>query len=194
MIAIGVTDELPDILGLKERWGTTVLHYPYCHGYEVRDRPLGVIAGGAMSVHQALLVADWGPTTLFVQDAEAPGPDELARLHARKVSVESTPVVALLGSRGPLEAVRLANGRIVSLAAAFVTPRTRPTGHLAERLGCEMVDGPTGPFVKVDPWGRTSIPGIFAAGDIAAPMHNATLATAGGVVAGIAAHQSLALA
>lgn len=77
------------------------------------------------------------------------------------------------------------------MAAVFTAPRTRPTSAVAESLGCVLEEGPTGPFIKVDAWGLTSIPGVYAAGDATTPLHNATIASASGVLAGIAAHQSL---
>ena len=191
VLATGVTDTLPDIAGMAERWGATVLHCPYCHGYEVRDRALGIIANHPMSAHQAALIPDWGPATYFTQGIYEPDADALALLVKRGVTIERTPVVALLGEAPGLQAVKLADGRMIDLFAVFTAPTTGPTSPIAQMLGCAMEDGPTGPFVKVDSWGLTSIPGVYAAGDAASPMHNATIASASGVLAGIAAHQSL---
>lgn len=190
VLATGVTDELPAIPGMKERWGATVLHCPYCHGYEVRDLPLGVIAAHPLSAHQAVLIPDWGSTTYFTQGQFAPDPAVLHAFAARGITVEPTPVVELLGEAPALDGVRLADGRVVALAAVFTAPRTKPATPLAASLGCAHEDGPTGPYVKVDQWGATSVPGIWAAGDMATPMHNATLASAAGVLAGIGAHQA----
>lgn len=190
VLATGVADELPAVPGILDRWGSTVLHCPYCHGYEVRDEPLGVLAAHPMSPHQALLIPDWGPTTYFTQGEYDPDPSDMRAFEARGVMVERTPIVELLGDAPGLEGVRLADGRIVKVAALFTAPRTKPATPLAELLGCEHEDGPTGPYVKVDPWGATSVPGIWAAGDSATPMHNATLASAAGVLAGIGAHQA----
>ena len=194
VLATGITDMLPDIAGMAERWGDTVLHCPYCHGYEVRDRPLGIIANHPLSAHQAVLIPDWGPATYFTQGTYEPEPETAMLLAKRGVRIERTPVRALIGEAPSLRAVELADGRLVEIAAVFTAPRTRPTSPIAEMLGCIMEDGHTGPFVKVDAWGATSVPGVFAAGDAASPMHNATIASAAGVLAGIAAHQSLARA
>jgi thioredoxin reductase len=190
VLATGVADQLPPILGMKERWGATVLHCPYCHGYEVRDHPLGVIAAHPMSAHQAVLIPDWGPTTYFTQGQFEPEIGDLQAFAARGITVERTPVVELLGEAPGLDGVRLADGRIVQLAAVFTAPRTKPATSLAGLLGCEHEDGPTGPYVKVDQWGATTVPGVWAAGDVAMPMHNATLASAAGVLAGVSAHQA----
>jgi thioredoxin reductase len=190
VLATGVVDELPPVPGMRERWGSTVLHCPYCHGYEVRDRPLGVLAAHPMSAHQAVLISDWGPTTYFTQGQFEPDPAELRAFATRGVTVERTPVIELLGDAPALDGVRLADGRVVEMAALFTAPRTKPATALAEMLGCDHEEGPTGPYVRVDSWGATSVPGVWAAGDAATPMHNATLASAAGVLAGIGAHQA----
>ena len=190
VLATGVSDELPPVPGMSERWGETVLHCPYCHGYEMRDLPLGVIAAHPMSAHQAILIPDWGPTTYFTQGEFEPEPGELEAFAARGIAIERTPVVELMGDAPALDGLRLADGRFVEVAAVFTAPRTRPATPLATMLGCEHEDGPTGPYVKVDEWGAASVAGVWAAGDAATPMHNATLASAAGVLAGIGAHQA----
>jgi thioredoxin reductase len=191
VLATGVADVLPDLPGLKERWGASVLHCPYCHGYEYRDRPLGVLATHPMSAHQAAMIPDWGPTTLFTQGRFEPEDGQRALLDARGVTIERSPVSALLGHAPELEAVRLADGRTLPLSALFVAPTQRMASPLAEALGCGFDDGPMGPIIRTDAWKATTVPGVFAAGDAARQMQNATLASADGVLAGIGAHQSL---
>lgn len=191
VLATGVSDTLPDIPGMAERWGETVLHCPYCHGYEVRDHSLGIIANHPLSAHQAALIPDWGPAIYFTQGIHEPEPEQAELLSKRGVAIERTPVIALLGEAPSLRAVELADGRKIDVAAVFTAPQTRQTSAIAEKLGCTMEDGPTGPFIKVDAWGLTSVFGVYAAGDATSPMHNATIASASGVLAGIGAHQSL---
>ncbi len=190
VLATGVKDELP-LPGMQERWGTSVVHCPYCHGYELGDRPLGVIAAHPMSAHQALMLPDWGPTTFFTQGTFEPDAEIAAGLRSRGVTVEATPVVELMGPGRSLEAVRLADGRVSPMHGLFVAPRTSMASPLAEQLGCAFEEGPTGPYIATDAMKATSVPGVFAAGDASAPMHNATMASAAGVMAGVAAHKSL---
>lgn len=192
VLATGVKDEFPALPGLAERWGTSVLHCPYCHGYEVGGRPLGVMANHPMSAHQAALIADWGPTTYFTQGTFEPDEAQAARLAARDVIIERSPIAELLGPAPELEAVRLADGRVLPLAAIFTAPKNSMASPLAEQLGCGFEEGPLGPYLHTDDWGQTTIAGVYAAGDAASPMHNATLASASGVRAGVGAHQSLA--
>jgi len=191
LLAGGVRDVLPEIRGLAERWGETVLHCPYCHGYEVAGRPLGVLSTSPMSAHHAALVADWGPVTLLLD-----GPDELddesrALLRRRAVTVVAGRVVALEGEAPALSAAVLEDGRRVPIDALFIGPRTVPSSPLAEQLGCAFDDGMAGPVIRVDEMKQTTVPGVFAAGDTARGMHNATFASADGVMAGVALHRSL---
>ena len=191
VLAYGVHDSLPELPGLAERWGASVLHCPYCHGYELDRQPVGVLARGEMALHQAMLLPDWGPTTLFTQGLLQLSPDQMQALKSRDVRIEDTPVAELIGSGSTLEAVRLEDGRMVTLAGLFLAPVTAPSSDIAAQLGCEMRDGPTGPYVAVDQMQATTVAGVFAAGDLASPMPNATLAAAAGVMAGGAAHRSL---
>lgn len=191
VLAFGVSDTLPALPGLVERWGHTVLHCPYCHGYEVRDQALGVLASSPMSVHQAELVAEWGPTTFFLNGVERPDADVLASLAARGVTIEDAPVAALEGEDTSLSHVRLGDGRNVPLDALFIGAPTRLNSPIAEQLGCALGDGMSGPMITVDAFQQTTVPGVFAAGDIARAAHSVSWAVSDGVMAGVAAHRSL---
>ena len=192
VLATGLRDELPPLPGLAERWGRTVLHCPYCHGYELGEgRSLGVLANGPHAAHQAALVADWGAVTLFTQSTFEPDSEQRELLDARGVAIERTPLTALLGEAPAIKAAVLADGRSVRIDALFTAPTIHMASPLAGQLGCAFEDGPMGPMITVDPMKETSVPGVFAAGDAASPMHNATLASASGVLAGVGAHRSL---
>ncbi|MDR5758745.1 NAD(P)/FAD-dependent oxidoreductase [Caballeronia sp. LZ035] len=191
ILATGVRDELPALPGLEARWGKSVLHCPYCHGYEVADKRLGVLATHPLSIHQAMLIPDWGPTTWFTQGIVEPTSDEAALLAARHVRIERSRVVEVLGNAPDMTGLRLADGRVVGIDALFAAPRTHQASPLAQQLGCALKEGALGPFVAVDDAKQTSVPGVFAAGDAATEWANATFASAAGVAAGVAAHRSL---
>ncbi len=193
VLATGIRDTLPEIAGLPDRWGHSVLHCPYCHGYEVSGGRLGVLANHPLSAHSAMLIPDWGETTYFTQALFEPDEEQLVRLTARGVRIERSPVVELLGDSPRLEAVRLTDGRIVPLDAVFVAPKTAMASPVAEQLGCVFDDGPFGPVIRTGDNKETTVKGVFAAGDAASAMHNATLASASGVLAGVHCHQSLAM-
>jgi thioredoxin reductase len=189
LLASGITDILPDLPGVAERWGRSVIHCPYCHGYEFADRNLGVLASSPLSVHQAQLIPEWGPTTFFT-DGQTVEPDAIEALTARNVSVERERVVGLEGNGPLLSAVRLADGRSIPIDALYIGPRYRFSSDIAERLGCAIEAGPLGPVLKVDEMKATSVAGVFAAGDVTRMGHTVTFACADGVMAALAIHRS----
>jgi thioredoxin reductase len=191
VLAFGVQDGFPDIAGVRERWGTSVLHCPYCHGYEFSGKQLGILLESPHPPEHAMLIAEWGPATLFLNGNHMVDDEVRAKLETRGVAIESARVVALEGPGQQLSAVRLEGGRLVPLDALFLAPRTRPGSPLAEQLGCAFDDGPFGPVIRTDAMKMTTVPGVFAAGDAAMLMHNATLASADGVMAGVSLHRSL---
>jgi thioredoxin reductase len=190
ILAFGLRDELPDLPGLHERWGKTVLHCPYCHGIEFSDQELGVLYRTPMSVHQASLIAEWGPTTLYLNGAEL-AEDDAATLAARGVSVEPAAVAGLIGEGSGLSAVELQDGRRSAIAALYIAPRSCFTSPLAGQLGVEIDEGPLGSIIRTDGDKMTSVPGLYAAGDIARMPHSVSWAVADGVTAGTSAHRAL---
>jgi thioredoxin reductase len=194
ILATGVRDDLAPIPGLQERWGVSVLHCFYCHGYEVAGRRLAVLATSDRALQTAILLPDWSEyVTLFTNDALSLSPEQLAELRTRGVSVEARPVVALIGDLPGLSGLRLDDGRIIPVDAIFTNPRTRMASSLAEQLGCEFDEGPSGAFIRTGADKQTTVSGVYAAGDAARSGHNASWAAADGVTAGIFAHQSLTL-
>ncbi|HEV7418008.1 MAG TPA: NAD(P)/FAD-dependent oxidoreductase [Tianweitania sediminis] len=190
VLAYGISDDLPDLRGLAERWGRSVIHCPYCHGFEFGGKQLGVLYSSPMSAHQAHLVTDWGPTTLYLNGAEL-DPRMSAELTGHGVHIEPSPIAALHGKGTELSAIEMADGRVNKIDALFVAPRMRANSDLAEQLGCAMDDLPHGRIIRTDGWKATSVPGVFAAGDIARGAHSVTWASADGVSAGVALHRSL---
>ena len=191
VLAFGISDELPAIPGLTERWGHTVLHCPYCHGYEFSGQRLGVLQVSPGSVHQAMLIAEWGPATLYLNGAQQPDAATLAELQRRRIAIEPAPVVALEGEGQSLSAVALADGRRSPIDALYVGPRTRLNSAIAQQLGCGVYEGRFGSIIRTDDARMTTVPGVYAAGDITREMHNVTFAAADGVMAATALHRSL---
>ncbi|MFE1270083.1 NAD(P)/FAD-dependent oxidoreductase [Streptomyces sp. NPDC058758] len=185
VVATGLVDELPEIEGLAERWGRDVLHCPYCHGWEVRDRAFGVIAGAAMPAHQALMVSHWSAdVTLFLNGAEVT--EEDARLLAAAgVTTMEGAVEAIVTEDDRLTGVRLADGRTVAREVVFAAAtRLVARDGVLRRLGAELYETPFGPFVKVDETGRTSVPGVWAAGNVTGPTEQVVNAAGAGYRAG----------
>ncbi|MRW85533.1 FAD-binding protein [Pseudoduganella sp. FT26W] len=187
VLATGVVDQLPALPGLAERWGDTVFHCPYCHGYELEQGRIGVLATSALSMHHALMLPDWGTVTLFLNGAFEPDAEQLGRLAQRGVTIERTPVRAISGR----STVELRDGRAVEMDGLFVVSRLYSGSPLADQLGCEMEEGPMGQYVRTDMVKATSVTGVYACGDAARATGNVALAVADGTMAGVGAHQSL---
>lgn len=187
VLALGVVDELPEIPGLPERFGRSVFHCPYCHGYELNQGEIGVLGAGAASLHQALMLPDWGPTTYYLNGAPEPDAEQRAQLARRGTRLERVPVAGL----EDLATVHLQDGRRIAHAGLFVATRPRPAGSLAEQLGCEIEEGPFSRCIRTHASKETTVPGVFACGDAARLAGNVPLAIGDGAMAGAGAHQSL---
>ena len=193
LLAFGIVDMLPDIPGVAERWGQSVIHCPYCHGYEFSDKRLGVLNMSPMSAHQASLIPEWGPTTLFLNGGTIE-PEVEADLTRRGVAVEPARVIGVVGEGRNLSAVQLDGGREHPLDALYIGPTYRFGSDLAERLGCGITAGPLGPILTVDEMKATDVPHVYAAGDITRMGHAVTFACADGVMAALAIHRSFVFA
>lgn len=189
LLATGITDELPAIPGLSERWGSTVLHCPYCHGYEIGGGAIGVLGGYPWSAAKASLLADWGAVTFFSQGVPISSEDS-ATLQQRAVQVEPVPVIAVEGEQSTWLEVILADGRRSAQRALFAPALQSMASPLACQLGCALVDSPLGVLIEVDAMKHTTVPGVYAAGDVTT-VGNITLACAEGVRAGIGIHHAL---
>ncbi|MCD7442725.1 NAD(P)/FAD-dependent oxidoreductase [Streptomyces lincolnensis] len=187
VIATGLKDELPEVPGLAERFGRDVLHCPYCHGWEVRDRAFGVLATSPLSVHQALIVSQWSKdVTLFLHTVaeEELSDDDLRRLAAAGVKVVPGEVAEVLADDDRLTGVRLGNGTAHEREVLFVAPRAVPQTDLLRRLGAELVETPFGAYPVVDETGLTTVPGVWSAGNARGFAEQVVNAAAGGYRAG----------
>ena len=188
ILATGVRDQLPGIPGLAERWGRCVFHCPYCLGYELEQGRIGVLATSPASMHQALMLPDWGPTTFFLNGVLTPDREQAAALRARGVAVENGRVERIEGAA--LDVV-MQDGRTIPLRGLFVASRTELASPLASQLGCGLEEGVLGTCIKTDPTQATTVAGVYACGDAARMAGNVSLAVAAGAMAGVAAHRSL---
>ncbi|WP_409265691.1 NAD(P)/FAD-dependent oxidoreductase [Massilia sp. BHUDP2] len=188
VLATGVRDELPSIEGLAERWGKSVFHCPYCHGYELQQGAIGILANDELAFHQAMLLPDWGKVTLFTNGRYAPDAEQRAAMEKRGVlAIDDTPVLRIEDSA----TVVLADGRRIPHAGLFTYGRLHMASPIASQLGCEFDEGPLGPFIRTDMTKQTTVPGVFAGGDATRPAGNVAMAVADGAMAGLGAHRSL---
>ena len=187
LLATGLADQLPPVPGLAERWGKAVFHCPYCHGYEIGQGRIGIIGTGPMSIHQAELLTDWGKVTLLGNGAVELSHDTRSNLERRGVTIEEVPIDRIEGHAD----VAMADGRLLSFAGLFTATRTVPSGSLAEATGCALEDSPMGMQVRTDAESKTSVPGVFACGDVTRVPHSVSLAVGNGAMAGVQVHRSL---
>lgn len=188
VVATGSVDELPDIPGLREGWGRSVIHCPYCHGWEVRDQPIGVIGSSTFAVHQTLMFRQWsGDVTLFLHTAPEPSPDELEQLAARGIRLV----------RGTVDSVEKANVTIGAETYACEALVVAPNGHarsdLLSGLGLQPAPHPMGmgEQIESDVVGLTSVPGVWVAGNVTELSATVVVSAAAGVMAGAAANADL---
>jgi thioredoxin reductase len=197
LVATGVRDELPDVPGLAERWGSDVLHCPYCHGWEVRDQRVGVLATGPGAVHQALLFRQLTPHLTVLRHTSAPLPEE----HAEQLSALGVPVIdgvvaAVESADGHLTGARLADGTRVALDALVVAPRFVTNADLLAPLGLTPVavslgGAVIGTRIPAEPTGATSVPGLYVAGNVADPQSQVITAASAGLMAGAVINMDL---
>ena len=189
LVATGVRDELPAIPSVRERWGRDLLHCPYCHGWEVRDQPIGVLGTQPASVEHAQLVRQWSDDVAFFAHTHDLAPAEESQLEARGVRIVRGEVARLVVEDDRLTGVELADGRVIARTAVFIRPVNVPHADgLLSGLGCD-VDGAG--FATVDSTGRTSVAGVWAAGNVVDPRAQVITAAGAGSAAAIAINADL---
>jgi thioredoxin reductase len=168
LIATGLVDELPETPGLRERWGREVIHCPYCHGWEVRDKLIGVLATGptgSMSVHQALLFRQWTGDLRYFSNGREPSEEEQAKLAAVGIPVIPGDVTRLEAGGEHALGVRLEGGRVVEVDVVAVASRMVARAGAFSGIGIETAEHPMGSYIAADQAGRTAVPGVWVAGN-----------------------------
>ena len=194
LVTTGLVDELPGVPGVRERWGRDVLHCPYCHGWEVRDQPIGVLASGPRATHQALLFRQWSDdVTLFLHTAPRPTEEEAEKLAARGIAVVEGEVASLEVVEDQLVGVRMGGGEVVARRVVAVMPRFVARAKMLAGLGLEATVHPlgVGEHVEADATGLTTVRGVWVAGNVADLMANVVGAAEAGARAGAAINADL---
>ncbi|GAB2468739.1 thioredoxin reductase [Hymenobacter qilianensis] len=182
LLATGVKDLMPPIEGFGECWGKSVLHCPYCHGYEVHSQPLGLLGNGDAGYELVRLIQNWSKDlTLFTNGPSTLNEEQRQQVQQLGIPIMEAPIARIEHQNGLMQAIHLQDGSRVPLTAVFARVPFRQHSDLAEQLGCELTA--TG-LIAVAEFGQTSVPGVYAAGDNSSPMRQLTMASASGVKAG----------
>lgn len=182
LLATGVYDIMPAIPGFAECWGISVIHCPYCHGYEYHSQATGIMLNGPMAFEMSKMVSNWTKDlTLFTNGTSTLTEEQAEKLHSINIPVVETPIQAMEHQDGVLQRLRLADGSTHTLAALYAKPAFRQHTDLPEQLGCALNENG---FIQVDEFQRTCVPGVFAAGDNTTMFRSVAMATAAGNIAG----------
>ncbi|WP_163850269.1 NAD(P)/FAD-dependent oxidoreductase [Pseudooceanicola aestuarii] len=187
VLALGVSDQLPDLPGLADRWGTTVFHCPYCHGYELDRGRIGVIGTRDSSIHQAMMLPEWGEVTYVLNGQSDPTPQEQADLRARGVTLDRRRIAAVEGKAD----LRMQDGALLRFDGLFAAPLNAPATPLATAMALDLAETPFGTQIARNGMKETQTPGVFACGDVAMVPHSVSLAVGDGAMAGAMVHRSL---
>ncbi|SMQ85640.1 Thioredoxin reductase [Devosia lucknowensis] len=191
ILSYGIVDEFPAIPGFAESWGRTVIHCPFCHGYEVAGTRWGLVYSSPMSLHGPVLYANWTDDITLFLDGHDIIDEERHKLGKRGVKLVDGKLATIRHSEGKISAVVTEDGTEYGLEALYAHPRNRPSADLHAQLGLEMKDTPTGTMVQVGDMQATSRPGIYACGDLSTGMHSVTFASNSGSLAAMGALQSM---
>lgn len=194
ILATGLVDDLPEIPGIREGWGATVLHCPFCHGWEVRDQKIAILARDEVLIHQVLLFRELSDdVTVYLHTAAEPTEEVLEQLDALNVPLVRGEIEQLVMDGNQIRGVQIKAGEPYDAQAAVVVPRFNSRTELFESLGGETEQTPFGVQIPTDPRGMTSIPGVWAAGNANNAMAMVSSAAAAGVGTGAAIHGDLVM-
>lgn len=189
VFATGITDVMPDIPGLTESWGKSVLHCPYCHGYEVRSQKTGILANGDSGYEFCSLIAHWtSDLTLYTNGSSTLTHGQTARLHKHKINIVEDEIYQLGQTNGYLNSIQFKTGRVELVTALYARLPFQQHCDIPQLLGCELTsDG----YIKVDVAQKTSVSGVFACGDNATRMRTVANAVSMGTTTGLTVNKEL---
>ncbi|MCR9228270.1 MAG: NAD(P)/FAD-dependent oxidoreductase [Flavobacteriaceae bacterium] len=189
ILATGIKDTMPEIPGFKECWGISVIHCPYCHGYEYRGNKVGLIAPPEKAFHLASLLVNLGnDITLLQEEPSSFDKEQLKTLHKHNITILNHEVVSIEHKNGYLEQVRFDNGDRIKLSAIYAGLPFGQSSSIPMDLGCAFNEQG---YIQTDHFQKTSVPGVFACGDNCIPMRSVAQAVASGNIAGAMANMEL---
>lgn len=181
LFATGISDVMPDIKGFNDCWGKSVIHCPYCHGYEVKGQVTGVFGNGESGFEYVKTVSHWaGKVTLFTNGPSLLNNEETQKLAAKNITVIETPVTEVIHEEGQISGLVLSDGTTAGLSVLYAHTAFKQHCDIPQALGCEMAD--TG-HIKTNGYGKTNVMGLYVAGDCCDPLRSVSSAVRGGMAA-----------
>lgn len=182
LFATGIKDIMPELPGFAECWGISVIHCPYCHGYEVRQQPTGILGNGDVGYEYVKLINNWTKDlTLFTNGVSTLSVEQVKELRLRNINIEENRIREIVHENGQLKGISLENDEMYLIDALYHRPGFIQHCDLPVKLGCDLTDAG---YINVDGFGRTNIPGVYAAGDNTTPMRAVSMSVALGTAAG----------
>lgn len=189
ILATGIKDIMPAISGFEACWGISIIHCPYCHGYEVRHEATGILANGDMAFEMARMVFNWTTNlVLFTNGKSTLTEEQTAKINSHNIPIEERPISELLHSDGHIHTVQLNDGTAIKLNVLYARPQFAHHTHIAEKLGCALNEQG---YLGVDAFQKTSVAGVFACGDATTPLRAVANAVASGSLAGVMANREI---
>ena len=189
ILATGIRDVMPEIPGFKECWGISVIHCPYCHGYEYRDKKIGLMAPPEKAFHLSSLLVNLGNDITILQEKPSSfDKEQLKTFHKHNIKILNHKVASIEHKNGRLEELQLDNGELCSFDALYAGLPFELASNIPNELGCELTEQG---YIQTDHFQKTSVPGVFACGDNCIPMRSVAQAVASGNIAGAVANMEL---
>lgn len=191
ILAAGIRDIKPDIPGFNKCWGISIIHCPYCHGYEVRNEKTGIMANGDDGFHFIQLISNWTKDlTLFTNGKSILSAEQTKQLSSRNIEIIEAEIESVNHTNGQLESLRFEDGSTRELKALYARISFAQNGSYLNKLGCKLTDQG---YIEVNPLQQTTAEGVYACGDNSNPMRSVTNAVSSGTMAGVGASKDLIL-
>ncbi|MCF2494394.1 NAD(P)/FAD-dependent oxidoreductase [Dyadobacter chenhuakuii] len=189
IFATGLKDQMPDIAGYAECWGISVIHCPYCHGYEVKNEKTGILANGDTGFEYAKLISNWTKDlTIFTNGPSELTPEQTEKISTRNIRIVDKPIASLIHKNGLLEKIVFKDQSEEPITAIYSRPAFKQHSAIPEQLGCALTE--TG-LIKLETFQQTTVPGIYAAGDNSHMARSVALAVSSGSMAGALINREL---
>jgi thioredoxin reductase len=190
IFAAGIKDVMPELKGFEACWGVSIIHCPYCHGYEVRNEATGILANGDMAFEMARMISNWTPNLMLLTNGKSTlTPEQTTKIKSRNIQIEEKTVSELLhSSNGHIHTIQFNDGSAIRLNVLYSRPSFMQHTDVPEQLGCSVTEQG---YLTVDAFQKTTIAGVFACGDATTPMRSVANAVAAGSLAGVMVNKEL---